>query len=85
MITSDLYCSGEQVLSPYGEKLAVLTTQLRIFFSDIRRKDGRYERVFSRNRFVSLIYGHGKEQNLTGHKNFLREKEKLPLQKLQRQ
>lgn len=70
-----------QLFSPYGETWAVLTSVFQTFsslsalrrnmgrfervFSDIRRKTCCFDQVFSPKRFVSLIYGHGKEENLT--------------------
>ena len=70
-----------QLFSPYGETWAVLTSVFQTFssLSAIRRNTDRFERVFpairrktccfdqvfSPKRFASLIYGHGKGENLT--------------------
>ena len=73
-------------LLPYGETWAVLTSVFSTFslFSAIRRNMDRFERVFSRKRFASLIYRHGKGENLTTFQKNQKTK-KLPPQKLRKQ
>lgn len=76
-----------QLFSPYGETWAVLTSVFQTFsslsairrntdrfervFSDIRRKTCCFDQVFSPKRFASLIYGHGKGENLTTFQKLL--------------
>ena len=62
----------------YGEKYVILIRcSLQKLFSassTIRRNEGRFVNLFSRKRFAPLIYGHGKEENLTTFQKRIRKR-----------